>query len=136
MECRKRVWLALPGAAVVAGVMVLTWNGAGDSLLSRVHSDLRVGEIVYRVFMGLYGLVFPAYVLCCMVPVHVRGRRVTGPTSGRVAFFIAGVLCAMPFYWLGFMERQTWWVLAGIGVVLAAGLGAWASVRRAVGTRG
>jgi hypothetical protein len=126
MECRKRAWLALPGALVVAVVMV--W---GEAWLGRVHSDLRIGEIVYRSFMGLYGLVFPAYVLCCMVPVHARGRRVTGPTSGRVAFFIAGVLCAMPFYWLGFMERQTWWVLAGIGVVLAAGIGAWASVRRA-----
>ena len=124
-----RMVFGLPALLVMLGVLAASRPEIG--LLTRSYSGLTLGEVGYRCFMSLYGLSFPAYVLCCMVPVTgADGLRVSRPTSGRVTFWLAGVVCAVPLYWLGFVERQTWWVLPGIAIVLLAGLGAAASVRR------
>jgi hypothetical protein len=75
-------------------------------------------EAVYRVFMGFYGLIFPAYVWICITP--GRGRMAPGRRQ-RLAFTIS-VLAALPMFWMGFIEQQLIWLLPGVAVVLLAGL--------------
>ncbi|MFI5377827.1 MAG: hypothetical protein ACHRHE_00855 [Tepidisphaerales bacterium] len=77
---------------------------------------LDCGEIVYRVFMGSYGLIFPAYACTCMIPLSRPGR----PGWARVMLFIVAVIGAMPFYFRGFVIGDFARLLPGVGVVLAA----------------
>jgi hypothetical protein len=103
---------------IVIGVLaplfaiVATWP-------TRSHSGLSSGEIIYRLFMSFYGLVFPAYVWLCMIP--VRGERGTQkPTRAKLTVLGIAVALAAPCFWMGFIERQTWWLGPGLGVVLVA----------------
>lgn len=95
---------------LAAGLFVLfTFAGA------IARSDFRgmeAGEFGYRLFMGFYGLVAPAYVL--LFP--ARGAR---PGWGLLLLAVAA---AVPFYWLAFMDRQMPWVLGGVAVVLVVRL--------------
>jgi hypothetical protein len=68
------------------------------------------GEFIYRVFMSAYGLYFPAYVWIC-----IFRRR-------SLLVWAISVLIAAPMYWMGFIERQTIWLVPGVAVVLLAGL--------------
>lgn len=101
------------------------------------HSGLQAREIVYRVFMSFYGLVFPAYVWICMAPLTsgVGGntaREASGAKSASSSFMglprrTLKLLCvtigmALPFYWMGFIERQELWLAPGLGIVLAGRL--------------
>jgi hypothetical protein len=76
---------------------------------------LPTGEVIYRCFMGFYGLVFPAYVWLCMIPTK-DGR--TTPDRDRVIRFVIAVLAAGPFFWAGFVDRWYWWLLAGLAIVV------------------
>jgi hypothetical protein len=77
------------------------------------------GEVIYRGFMAFYGLVFPAYVWICMIPVR---RAPASPTRSRLNLWAAAVGIAAPMYFMGFIVRETWWLAPGLGVVLAARL--------------
>jgi hypothetical protein len=77
---------------------------------------LDCGEFVYRVFMGFYGLIFPAYACVCMIPLSRPAR----PRWTRIMHFIAAVIGAMPFYFRGFVAGDFIWLLPGVGVVLLA----------------
>lgn len=77
------------------------------------HASMSAGEIVYRVFMGAYGLVFPVYVWARMVP----RRRV--PTHGA---WIAACVLAAPCFWMGFIERHGPWLAPGILIALVVPL--------------
>jgi hypothetical protein len=70
------------------------------------YDGMRLGEIVYRVFLGFYALAFPVYVWLRMV----RPRR----SMLRVG---AVIVIASPLYWLGFIERQM--VFAALGALIA-----------------
>jgi hypothetical protein len=72
-------------------------------------------EVVYRLYMGFYGLVFPAYVWLCMIPSPWRS-----PSRRAVLAFAVAVLIAAPFFWLGFIEGRMVWLLPGLAIVLAA----------------
>jgi hypothetical protein len=74
------------------------------------------GEWVYRLFMGFYGLVFPAYVWACVVPHFSLPRR---PGRRAVAAWILAVAVATPMYWMGFIETRTIWLVPGVVAVLA-----------------
>ena len=74
--------------------------------------------IWYRLFMSAYGLLFPAYVWICMIP--RRGEPVAPPTPRHIAIWLVSCLAASPFYWIGFMERQTVWLIPGLALVLAS----------------
>jgi hypothetical protein len=92
-------------------VLVLI-SGITGFLASRLpsHAGLSGGEIIYRLFMGAYGLFFPSYMLY-----RVIFRR--NNTSGwQSAMWIAMAL-ASPLYWMGFIERQPVWLLLGMGIV-------------------
>ena len=76
---------------------------------------LSAPELVYRGFMAFYGLAFPAYVWLCVLN--------RGPLTRRtLQVYAFAVLAASPMYWMGFIERQTWWLAPGLGVVLLARL--------------
>jgi hypothetical protein len=77
-------------------------------------------ELVYRGFMGFYGLVFPAYVWTCMV----CGRREGGPGVRQVAAWALALIVAGPMLWMGFIESRTWWLGPGVLVILASGIAA------------
>jgi hypothetical protein len=75
-------------------------------------------EIIYRAFMGFYGLIFPAYVWICMgkssdVPITQHQTR-------RHLIFIIAILLAAPMFAMGFLARQWLWLWPGVAVVLIA----------------
>jgi len=92
-------------------MMFIGWALAG---LTPVQSD----EVVYRIFMGCYGLVFPAYVWLCMIPGHGRAA----PTRRQWTVWAVAVLAATPMFWMGFVQGKMVWLLPGLGVVLLARL--------------
>ncbi|MFT3685719.1 MAG: hypothetical protein QM783_12465 [Phycisphaerales bacterium] len=110
----ERVWMVV--AAFVAGLGIAVVDGG--VLMSKL-GPLHLSEVLYRVFMGFYGLVAPAYVAIVSWPVKLGGAEIR---RGRVAVFTAVVVCAVWFYWLGFVERQTWWVACGVGMVVVGKL--------------
>ncbi len=83
------------------------------------YHGLNGGEIVYRAFMSFYGLSFPAYVWLCMIA--LRGEQGTQkPTGMKLTVLAVAIALATPCFWMGFIERQTWWLGPGLGIVLLA----------------
>ena len=77
------------------------------------HSGLTGGEIVYRNFLSFYGLLFPTYMLY---------RAILKKRAKSLSIMWITIAIASPVFWLGFMERQSIWLIPGMGIVL---LGAW-----------
>jgi hypothetical protein len=69
----------------------------------------------YRVFLGFYGLVFPAYVWICMIP---SWRNPVSPPGRSLAVWAVCVVLAAPMYWMGFIRKETIWLLPGVAIVL------------------
>lgn len=78
---------------------------------------LDVAEIGYRLFMGFYGLVFPAYVWLCMIPAR---KGSAPPSRSMLTVFWLAVVLAAPFYAIGFLGQKMIWLIPGVVVVLAA----------------
>jgi hypothetical protein len=76
-------------------------------------------ELVYRLFMGFYGLVFPAYVWLVMLPTRSSQPR---PALRNVLVFALAVLLAGPMFWMGFVMTQMIWLVPGLAIVLLAKL--------------
>jgi hypothetical protein len=93
----KRGPLAIVLVVAVAMAAALGFVGGSSS------------ETIYRVFMGFYGLVFPAYVLLCVIP----------PRCSLPRMIIAVVLAA-PMFWMGFIEREMIWLSPGVAIPLLA----------------
>jgi hypothetical protein len=118
---------ALRGGAVVFAVATALAVFVGSLFLAREFEPMTslhllhdpggrgmgAGEVIYRVFMGFYGLVFPAYVWLCVIP----GGPVTRHRL-RVWAFAVGV--AAPMFWMAFIVQQTWWIGPALVVVLGA----------------
>jgi hypothetical protein len=75
-------------------------------------------ELIYRLFLSFYGLLFPAYVYLCMIP----GRGRVAPSRKQWIALTISVLLAAPFFWLAFIDRKMFYVLPGLGIVLFARL--------------
>lgn len=118
--------LVLVAVALLVGYATVQWSGdrlvrayGWTSETRQWANPLYGGEVVYRVFMAAYGLVFPAYVAIVSWPVKLGGAEVR---PGRVGVFAVVVLAAAWFYWVGFVERKTWWVAVGVGMVVVGKL--------------
>jgi hypothetical protein len=98
-------------------VAVLIFLGLMAGMLVREQNGLPHGETIYRMFMGFYGLVFPAYVWICVVPVPGDDERAR---ARKMFWFAASVIVASPMFWMGFIEKQTMWLLPGVAIVLLA----------------
>jgi hypothetical protein len=93
-------------AAVICGVV--------PAVLARRTGALAIDpEVVYRMFMAFYALVFPAYVWICALRRDSAGPRGLG-------IYAAAVAIAAPMFWMASIERQTWWFGPGLLVVLLA----------------
>lgn len=122
-DCFDRVFsrvrsARLAGMSVGVGLLIAASLGlrSGD-----FGVDLSAREVVYRVFMAFYGLVFPAYVWICMIP--VRGEDASRPPGRRRLLVLAAAcLLAAPFYWWGFIRRETVWLVPGLAILLLARL--------------
>ena len=105
------VWLAVGlSAACVVGI------AASTAALLVEHGNYRLeglsaGEVVYRCFMGFYGLAFPAYLWLC-----AAGLRGGKPSAVRLAACLAAVVLAVPFYALAFLFRLE--ACAGVAMLL------------------
>lgn len=75
----------------------------------------------YRVFMSFYGLVFPGYVWLVAIPTGEGHAGTRGP-EGRRKLVALGCMVALaaPCFWLGFIERQTWWLGPGMAIALGS----------------
>ena len=78
------------------------------------------GELVYRLFMSFYGLVFPAYAWVCMLPTWHNPLK---PTARQLAVFAAAVALAAPFYAMAFLGGRMAWAIPGVAIVLLSRLG-------------
>lgn len=112
---------ALPRAPrpLVAGLLLIAATLAG--LYAEPHRlfGLAAGEVVYRLFMAFYGLIFPAYVWLCILP---SPTRQIAPARTNLLLLAAAVLLACPFFFLGFILNKMLWLLPGLALVLFARL--------------
>jgi hypothetical protein len=75
------------------------------------------GQLMYHLFMSFYGLIFPAYVWICMVPIRGKSPGASRPALIAVATAVA---IAAPMFWMGFVVEKMLWLIPGVLVVLAA----------------
>jgi hypothetical protein len=76
------------------------------------HAGMLGGEIVYRCFIGAYGLVFPCYMLYRVV----LARKGSKPMSYTAMW--GAIILATPMFWMGFIEGESVWLVTGMGLVL------------------
>lgn len=81
-------------------------------------SPMMPWELIYRSFMGFYGLIFPAYVWLIMLP----GRGKAAPKTKQWILFAAAVGIALPMFSVGFLWQKMFWLVPGLAVVLLARL--------------
>jgi hypothetical protein len=112
---------AIGGAILVLIVSLFLMRGFEPiTELHLLHANgMGTGETIYRVFMGFYGLVFPAYVWLCVIP--GRGGA-TGPSRTHLRVVAAVVGFTAPMFYMAFIAHLTWWILPALIVVLAAKL--------------
>jgi hypothetical protein len=106
------IWIAAAILALLTGSLV--WL-PGYQWFNQGHSAMLTGEAIYRIFMGFYALVFPAYVWVCMVPL---GQSSPGPTPRALFAWGLGILIAAPMFWLGFIQGRMIWLAPGLVIVL------------------
>jgi hypothetical protein len=97
-------FLAFCAALAVAVALGMVDRGPEDT-----YHGLRLGEVVYRSFLGFYALAFPAYVWLSIVP----PRR----SPWRVA---AVIVIAAPLFWMAFVERHMICIVPGVLIPLLA----------------
>jgi hypothetical protein len=78
-------------------------------------------ETTYLLFLGAYGLLFPAYVLLFMAPAAWGGHVWPRSAAGFAAFAIL-VLALAPFAMVGFLELKTWLLPIPVVIVVVAAL--------------
>ena len=99
---RPSIFSGLGGAGAIVAALLLFFMSPVDN------------ETIYRGFMGMYGLVFPAYVAVCVRPDLAPPRRTD------FAAFMATLVIAGPMFYFGFMQQIYGWLGVGVGVVAAA----------------
>jgi hypothetical protein len=116
---------ALRREASVRGEVLITAGLALGAVLWVIplpaYAGLNGDELIYRGMMVFYGLIFPAYILTCARPLT---QNQTPPTRRGLLLGGLAIIAAIPFFWLGFIERRTGWLIAGVAVVVAAGIAA------------
>ena len=102
----------LPSGRLGRGASLLAAIGAGSLLGLPGIAD----ERMYLLFLGLYAVPFPMYVLAALINGPERGL------SGRwVASILLVSLVAGPLGWLGFIENRTLFLLPLAALTAAAG---------------
>lgn len=103
-------------------VLAITVIGVGAAFGANAlsgYAGLDFPEIVYRLFMTFYALIFPAYVWLCAIP--TRDRH-SGPRLDKLVVLAITIALAGPFFWLGLIERHTLWLAPGVAILLLSRL--------------
>jgi hypothetical protein len=115
----------LAGLLAAAGVIAFAWLAlwrpgiGGPPALSDESQRL----VWYRIFMSFYGLAFPGYVWLLAIPTRDGHAGLQGPRGRRkFRMLLLAVALAAPCFWLGFVERETWWLVPGMAVMLGSRL--------------
>ncbi|MEM9419717.1 MAG: hypothetical protein AAGA25_11810 [Planctomycetota bacterium] len=109
-----------------AGLMLaaLAWavlsRQSGWTLPTADGGSLTLGEVGYRLFLLVYGVFFPGYVLICMLPTLRPGISMA---SRRKVFWVSCAV-AYPLAIMGFIVGPSWWLLGlygtlGVGRIVA-----------------
>jgi hypothetical protein len=105
-------WWGGVAIAVAVGTVAAWWaNRTG------YRGTMLAGELLYRLFMSFYGLIFPAYAWLCMLPSWHSPRR---PNGRALIVCATAVLLTAPFYYLAFIAGRMPWATAGVIIVLLA----------------
>ncbi len=110
-------WVGIPSPPeVTAPPEVISPDGvaAETGRTSPQVIALTTGEVIYRLFLLCYGLIFPAYVWLCMIPT----LRPTNPRTRR-AIFVLGALICVPMGWWFFIGGGSAWIIAIVAVLAA-----------------
>jgi hypothetical protein len=91
------------GLALVSGIIGLL------AMKLPEHSGISGAEIVYRNFLSFYGLLFPTYMLY---------RVILKKRAKSLSIMWITIVIASPVFWMGFMERQSVWLIPGMVIVL------------------
>jgi hypothetical protein len=111
---------ASPTVRVGIGVALAAALGAFTlGALMPGHAGLSSFEVMYRLYLSFYGLVFPAYVWICMIPAWRSGGV---PCVRSLIVWLAACAAASPCFWMAFIARETVWAAPGIALVLLARL--------------
>ncbi|MFA6046235.1 MAG: hypothetical protein WC718_14725 [Phycisphaerales bacterium] len=108
-----------PQTSPVLAVMVMGVGAAFGANAMAGYAGMDFAEIVYRLFLTFYALIFPAYVWLCAIPTRDRHA---GPRLDKLVVLAITIALAGPFYWVGFIERKTLWLAPGIAIILLARL--------------
>jgi glucan phosphoethanolaminetransferase (alkaline phosphatase superfamily) len=117
----RRIWHAVPACLIIVLLTMFGIRAAEHGWPRSGIAGLSIGEVIYRLFMSFYGLVFPAYVYLCMIPARGEGGT-QKPTRQKLAVLAVACLLAAPCYWMGFIERKTVWLVPGLVIVLVSRL--------------
>jgi hypothetical protein len=112
MRMAESLWQFLAGAFAMA--LALTFAGWSIAPWTLLAPD----EVVYRLFMSFYALVFPAYVWLCVIPLRGNAK----PSKRMLAVFATAVIVAAPMFAIAFLGNRMVWLLPGLIVVLLARL--------------
>lgn len=127
-----RRWLGVTWWAIggLLGLLLVS----GDQLVNSL--GLSFGEVVYRSFLLMYGLVFPAYVWLCMIPgigdlrtlwrrghdgSEATGQRLIWLGHRQVVWAVTCVLC-LPMAVMAFVIGQMWWIVPQLVLLVLAKL--------------
>ena len=105
VQQRASIWQFLAFMAILILAVLL---GVWDRSQFR-YNGIALGEIVYRAFLGFYGLIFPTYIWLRMYPPHRSSLRVA-----------TVILIAAPLYWLAFADERMGFLIPGVLIVLLA----------------
>lgn len=112
---QTRTW-GLAICLIVAGLVAFITHAMNQMPTDKQTSPLLAGELLYRIFMGFYGLVFPTYALLFLLP--SRGTTDQPVTQKDWLVFGVTVILALPFFWYGFIAEQYVFLLPGVAVML------------------
>ncbi len=96
------------GHFLVFGLILLIAVGLGVWQWGQFsYNGIELGELIYRGFLGFYGLVFPAIVWLRIVPPRRSMLRV-----------VTAIVVAAPMYWLGFADEKMVFMVPGVLIVV------------------
>lgn len=85
--------------------------------------EVSTGEIGYRLILGFYGLMFPAFMLLVALPGggfgSERSRHKPGSAGARWVMCAISIVAASPFYIFGFLQREESLLAPGLAIVIA-----------------
>jgi hypothetical protein len=101
--------------AGVAAIVVLPAAVFPGLITWMTPLGMTVGEVVYRCFIGFYGVLFPVYTWAAMI---CRGWERPGPSRFTWKMIGAVVSISLPLFAVSFLLRFYFWAVPAVGIML------------------